>query len=146
MSDPEGMDPEAEALLAKARRVFLFTLRADGSPTAHPMTGVFASRRLAFSTYRKAVKTRNAARDPRTCSLVLENYAGAGQRAVVYRGRAQLLEGEEALHAFSGGGGSAAGPVSSGISSRASNRLAQGKRVMLQIEPEEVELLRAPGS
>ena len=75
------LDPEAEALLAKARRVFLFTLRADGSPTAHPMTGNFVGGRLAFSTYRKAVKTRNAQRDPRTCSLALEGYAGAGPRA-----------------------------------------------------------------
>jgi len=135
------LDPEAEALLAKGRRVFLFTLRADGSPTAHPMTGNFVGGRLTFSSYRKAVKTRNAQRDPRTCSLVLEGYAGAGPRAVVYRGDACMLEGEAAAGAL-GGGSAAAGPVSGGVSSRASSRLVEGKRVVLSIAPDEVALLR----
>jgi hypothetical protein len=137
--------PEAEALLEKSRRVFLLTLRADGSPTAHPMTGIFARGRLAFSTYRKAAKARNAARDPRSCSLALEGYDGAGARAVVYRGSAQLLEGEAAV-ALLGGGGAAAGPVTSGTSARATARLAEGKRVVLAVDPSEVELLRRSGA
>jgi hypothetical protein len=144
VSEGSAIAPEARALLARSRRVFLLTLRADGSPTAHPMTGVFARDRLAFSTYRKAAKTRNALRDPRTCSLALEGYDGAGARAVVYRGPARALEGEQAAELF-GGGAAAAGPVSGGVAGRATARLAEGKRVVLAVEPAEVELLRAPG-
>jgi hypothetical protein len=144
VSGKPSIPAEASALLAKSRRVFLLTLRADGSPTAHPMTGVFARGQLAFSTYRKAAKTRNALRDPRTCSLALEGYGGAGARAVVYRGPARALEGEPAAELL-GGGGAAAGPVTGGVSGRATARLAEGKRVVLAVEPAEVELLSTAG-
>jgi len=142
MSEKRAIPPEAGALLAKSRRVFLLTLRADGSPTAHPMTGVFARSELAFSTYRKAAKTRNALRDPRTCSVALEGYDGAGSCAVVYRGPARALEGAEAAEIL-GGTSAAAGSVSGGVAGRATARLAEGKRVVLAVEPAEVELLRA---
>ena len=142
MSDANEIPTEASALLAQSRRVFLLTLRPDGSPTAHPMTGNFARGRLAFSSYRKAAKTRNAVRDPRSCALALEGYAGAGARAVVTRGRLQLLEGEAAAELL-GAGGAAARPGNPGVAKRASDRLAEGKRVVLAIEPAEVELLRS---
>jgi hypothetical protein len=106
------------------------------------MTGIFADGRLAFSTYRKAVKTRNALRDPRTCSLALEGYPGAGASAVVVRGEARVVEGEAAARKLAGGG-AAAGPVSKDIASRSSARLAEGKRVVLVIEPREVDWLRS---
>lgn len=145
MSDSARIEPEALALLAKSRRVVLLTLRPDGSPTAHPMTGTFARGRLAFSSYRKAAKTRNVARDPRTCSLALEGYDGAGTRAVVYRGDASVLEGEAAAEML-GGSGAAARPVIAGVAKRATDRLAEGKRVVLAIDPAEIELLRSAGT
>lgn len=141
MSDETPIDAAARALLAKSRRSFLFTLRADGSPTAHPMTAQFEGRRLAFSTYRKSVKARNAQRDPRTCTLVLEAYPGPGA-AVVYRGPAEAVEGDAAAALLDAGNRSKR-PITPGVAKRAMNRLAEGKRIVLAVAPEEVA--RLPG-
>ena len=42
-----------------------------------------------------------------------------------------------------GGGRAAARPVNAGVVTRANSRLAEGKRVVLAVEPDEVELLLA---
>jgi nitroimidazol reductase NimA-like FMN-containing flavoprotein (pyridoxamine 5'-phosphate oxidase superfamily) len=146
MTEPaeRGLTPEVEEFLRDCRRGFLVTLRRDGSPTAHPMTALFADGRLAYNTYRKSVKARNVERDRRTCSVVLSDYEDQPERAVVYKGRARALEPGEAV-AASTHSGAAAGSVSGAISERARARLAAGKRVLLAVEPEEVDFVGRTG-
>jgi nitroimidazol reductase NimA-like FMN-containing flavoprotein (pyridoxamine 5'-phosphate oxidase superfamily) len=137
---PCGIPPDVEAFLAASGRGFLLTLRRDGSPTAHPMTALLSAGRLAYSTYRKSAKARNALRDPRTCSLVLGDYGSGEARAVVYKGLARELEPQE--RELPGRAGTEpARRLASSITSRAQERLSSGKRVLLGVEPREVGFL-----
>jgi hypothetical protein len=129
-----------EAFLAESGRGFLLTLRRDGSPTAHPMTALFVAGRLAYNTYRKSAKARNARRDPRTCSLVLGDYGAGEARAVVYRGEARELDPRE-VELPRRAGTAPARRLAGSITSRVQERLASGKRVLLGIEPREVGFL-----
>ena len=135
-----GITPEVEAFLKESRRGFLLTLRRDGSPTSHPMTAVFSGGRLTYNAYRKSVKATNVDRDPRTCSLVLFDYESAPKYAVVYKGSAHPLAPSE-FEVESGGAIRTAGAVDGSISERASARLAEGKRVLLSVDAEEVAFL-----
>jgi PPOX class probable F420-dependent enzyme len=144
LSERDPIDPAARELLARSRRSFLFTLRADGSPTAHPMTAQFEGSKLAFSTYRKSIKTRNAQRDPRTCTLVLEAYPGPG-RTLVYRGAAEIVEGDAAVSMLDTAKRSHSATAPS-LAQRSIDRLAEGKRIVLAIDPEEVLQLELEGN
>jgi len=142
MSDESAppLAPDVAAFLAASRRSILVTLRPDGSPTAHPMTALCAAGRLAYNTYRKSAKARNAERDPRTCSLVLAGYDGSLERALVYKGTARILD-PASLELTSPASARPAGAPESGVPSRAVARLREGKRVLLGVDPDEVVML-----
>ena len=145
MTDETRLSPEAAAFLARSGRAFWLTLRRDGSPTAHPMTAVVADDKLVFNTYRKSVKARNAARDPRTCCLLLTGYEEPLAEALVYKGRAGEVD-PAALGRMRSPGARRPGAMSSSVPERAGARLEQGKRVLLAVEAEEVELLGGSGA
>src|SRR5215472_8052093 len=79
-----------DALLARSTRAFLISLRRDGSPTAHPMTGLSGDGRMLFNTYRKSAKARNLERDPRAAVVVVDGYADPAPQAVAVEGEAKL--------------------------------------------------------
>lgn len=130
---------ELAAFLTHHNRAFLFTLRADGSPTAHPLTALPANGRVVFNTYRKSAKVRNTERDSRACAVILNGYAAPSVEGVVIQGRAHLPAHTRLTR--SGPGGSAPN-VAGSVVERVSARLASGKRVLLEVEPRETAPLR----
>ena len=76
MTNPESVPirPEIDAFLKEHRRTFFITIRKDGTPTIHPMTGLYHEGRLRYSSYKTSAKNRNIERDDRVCSLVLNGY------------------------------------------------------------------------
>jgi len=142
--DPAGSEstqPQALRLPARVAshlsdhsRSFLFTLRGDGSPTAHPMTALLSDGRLVFNTYRKSAKARNLERDPRAAALLLENYGAEAVeelRGFVVHGRGATLEVQESVER------SEQGPkVSEGQKERVAERLATGKRILIHLSNE----------
>jgi PPOX class probable F420-dependent enzyme len=128
--------PEVEEFLRENTRTFLLTLREDGSPTGHPMIGLWRSGALWFSTYRKSAKVRNVRREARVCCVVTSPDAG---RAVALSGRAAVMppgseippEGEVRV----------AGAVPDAIAERSRERLRSGKRVLIRVTPGHAEFL-----
>ncbi|MEE9285772.1 MAG: pyridoxamine 5'-phosphate oxidase family protein [Dehalococcoidia bacterium] len=140
MSEPgAGVPQDVDDFLASHSRTFLLTLRPDGSPTAHPMTGLYNNGALSFSTYRKSAKTRNVQRDPRAACLVTTTHDDPDFQAVVFRGPARVLESQEMPQRRRPTGDTPS--VSSGTASRATKRLKSGKRIILEVAPELVGFL-----
>ena len=139
MSDDESgrIRPEIDDFLKTHVRTYLFSLRKDGSPTVHPMTGLYADGHLSFSSYRKSFKTLNVLRDGRISALVLNGYDTDELQAVVFQGPGRIREASE----MPGRSRPSASPVSSGISGRANDRLKEGKRVLIDIEPTVAEFV-----
>ena len=134
-NDPQSIrvSSQVEAFLKANTRTFILTLRKDGSPTGHPMTGWYDNGRIRVTTYRKSHKTRNAQRDQRTSWLILNGYNSANVRAVEFKGLNQVVGATEMPNR----GGVRQG-VSSGLSSRTEDRLKSGKRIILEVTPTEV--------
>lgn len=136
---------EVETFLASSGRAFLVTLRSDGSPTIHPMTALTSGGRLVYNTYRKSAKARNAARDPRTCSLLLSGYDDSLERALVYKGRIQMLDSPDVEitrpEVTRPKSTRPAPAVASSIPERVADRLQEGKRVLLGVDAEETAML-----
>ena len=86
------LPPDLRRFLQRNTRAFLFGLRKDGSPTGHPMTGIYAQTRLFVNTYRKSAKARNIVRDSRTCYLVVNGYDAEKVYGVAVKGEARILE------------------------------------------------------
>jgi hypothetical protein len=125
---------DVAAFLTKHTRVFLLTRRKDGAPTIHPMTGFFADGRVTMTTYRKSAKARNVEHDPRAGCVVVNGYGRDDVQAVAVRGRAVLRQAEmQALPASE----RAAPKVSEGVAARVADRMASGKRVFLDVVPDE---------
>lgn len=135
-TQPNGLRLPAPvaAHLNEHSRSFLFTLRGDGSPTAHPMTALLSEGRLVFNTYRKSAKARNLQLDPRAAALLLENYGAEAieeVRGFVVHGRGETLEVLENIER------SEQGPkVSDGQKQRVAARLATGKRILIHLSNE----------
>ncbi len=131
----------ARELLDTHSRAFLMTLRADGSPTAHPMTALRDGTRLLFNTYRKSAKARNLERDPRVGVLLVNGYEAERPdevRGLALRGRGRVRQAD-ALPETRGPSGQA--QVSPELAQRAQARVASGKRVLLDVLPDAVEPL-----
>ena len=129
---------DVAAFLARYTRMFLLTRRRDGAPTIHPMTGFFADGRVTMTTYRKSAKARNVARDPRAACLVVNGYGHDDVRGALVRGRGSLREGTMAVPARSA---TAAPKVSDSVSARVADRMASGKRIFLDVEPNEASFV-----
>jgi len=128
--------PVAEAFLREHTRTFLLTLRPDGAPTCHPMVGFWQDGALWLNTYRKSAKARNVIRSPRVACVVVTDDADPQFRGVVLRGRAEIVE-SAALPS-----GTARTPAVGGDVARlVQARLAEGKRVVVRIVPDEMRLV-----
>ena len=129
---------DVAAFVARYTRMFLLTRRPDGAPTIHPMTGFFADGRVTMTTYRKSAKARNVVRDERASCLVVNGYGHADVRGALVRGRGRLREGSMAVPADSA---SAAPKISDGVTARVAERMASGKRVFLDVEPDDARFV-----
>ena len=130
---------DVATFLGRHTRVFLLTRRRDGSPTIHPMTGFFADGRVTMSTYRKSAKARNVERDDRAAALVVNGYGKDEVRAVLVRGRGRLRQAEMPVPPAdaSEAPASEAPKVSGSVTARVAERMASGKRIFLDVEPDE---------
>ena len=127
---------DVAAFLGHHTRVFLLTRRRDGSPTIHPMTAFFADGRVTMTTYRKSAKARNVERDERAACLVVNGYGKDDVRAVLVRGRGRL---RQATLAALPTAEREEPKVSGDVTARVAARMASGKRVFLDVEPDRVE-------
>ena len=127
------LSPEAERFLHEHTRTFLLTLRPDGGPTCHPMVAFYRDGALYMTTYRKSAKVRNLTRDARVACVVMAPDDAPGMRAVVLRGRAEVVAAEAMR------GAAAAGAAD--IASVVQARLAEGKRVVVRVVPDEARLI-----
>ena len=130
---------DVAAFLARHTRAFLLTRRRDGSPTIHPMTAFFADGRMTMTTYRKSAKARNVERDERAACLVVSGYGSSDVRAVLVRGRGRLRAATIAALPTEGRAETAPAKVPDAVATRVAARMASGKRVFLDVEPDRVE-------
>jgi PPOX class probable F420-dependent enzyme len=133
--------PVAEAFLREHTRTFLVTLRSDGAPTCHPMVGFWRDGALWLNTYRKSAKARNLMRSAHVACVVVTDDDDPRFRGVVLRGRAEIVDSAAPL-----GPGTARPPAVGGDVARlVQARLAEGKRVMVRIVPDEMRLVGEHG-
>lgn len=127
---PEDLPAEVREHLERHSRSFLLTLRADGSPTAHPMTALVEGGCLAFNTYRKSAKARNVERDPRVGVVLLDGYhlaAGEGRCGYALEGEGEVGRVDGPLERQGAGA-----EVAPGQQARVNERLREGKRILIR--------------
>lgn len=132
MSD---VSPAGLRLGDERHRAFLVTRRADGYPTAHPLTPLYADGAVYFNTYRKSAKVTNVLRDPRVSVVVIAG-SGPALEAAEGRGLARIAGADDvpsSLLAPRGTGDT----ISQADLDRVRARLASGKRIYLRIEPDQ---------
>ncbi|MBM4406373.1 MAG: hypothetical protein FJ039_09380 [Chloroflexi bacterium] len=139
MPDSElPLPPDVLAFVRANPRTFLISRRKDGSPTGHPMLCLIGEGRIQFSTYRKSAKVQNFQRDPTVACLATTRYDDPSFKAAIVRGQARLREGLELPTRETP---ETSSWVSKGVSSRSKERLASGKRILLEILPSEAAML-----
>src|SRR5262249_61008482 len=99
--------------------------------------GLGGSGALCMNTSRKSAKAGTAPREPRVAWVVTTPDEDPRPRAVVIRGRAELVEAPEATP------GRARAPVTDEVVDRVRARLAEGKRVVVCVVPDDVRLVGA---
>jgi PPOX class probable F420-dependent enzyme len=136
-----SVSPEVDAFLATHTRTMLVTLRADGSPTVHPMLGLWNDGALWFNTYGKSVKVRNIERDPRVCCVVLGGDDNLVPPAVVLHGDAEVMPPGTSMPRL-GDAAPATAPagVTGGIVRKVATRVATNKRILFRVSPRHAEL------
>jgi len=130
---------ELSDLLQRSNRSFLVTQRADGSPTAHPMTALSQHGRLMFNTYRNSAKARNVVRDARVSAVYFPPYDEPPHGVLAVSGRGEI-SGASKLPQRRGQGPA----MSDSVARRAKERVQSGKRVMIDIHPHRVQPLASP--
>jgi hypothetical protein len=93
----EVIPDDIDAFIDRSMRTFMVTRRKDGSPTCHPMARFYADRGYYLNMYAASIKHKNLERDPRIAVLVTTNSDNPDFQAVLLRGRARLLSGDETL-------------------------------------------------
>jgi hypothetical protein len=136
------VSPEIDDFLASHTRTMLVTLRADGSPTVHPMLGMWRDGALWFNTYRKSAKTHNVERDARVCCVVLGGDDDLTPPAVVIHGDAELLPPGTPMPG-TGGRAPATAPagVTGGIVRKVETRVSTAKRILFRVAPRHAAFL-----
>ncbi len=147
VAGPVAYSKEADDFLSTHTRSFVMNLRKDGSPTGHPLTAMYINGVLYYNTYRKSIKMRNIVRDNRVACLVTTDEGKEPFRSLTIRGRAVMIEDpQEALAVYQARAGNAGAAGGQGRDSRATSntlfqqRLQDGRRVLIRIEPEVVRL------
>jgi PPOX class probable F420-dependent enzyme len=135
----DALPPEAEDFLRTHTRTFLVTVRTDGAPACRPMVGLWHDGALWMTTYRKSAKARHIAHEPRVACVVTTDDADPVRRAVVLRGRAEILE-PGATMPWAAVSARAAG-AGADVARQVAARLAEGKRIVVRVAPEEARVL-----
>ena len=118
-------------------------MRPDGAPTCHPMVGLYHDGALYMTTYGKSAKVRNLAREPRVACVVVTADDAPRFGGVVLRGRAELLPPGTTMP-WGGRGAAATARVPGAdvdLGRAVAAKLAEGKRVVVRVVPEEVRLV-----
>ncbi|MSO79253.1 MAG: hypothetical protein EXQ79_06565 [Acidimicrobiia bacterium] len=136
------LSPDIDDFLTHHTRSMLVTLRADGSPTVHPMLALWRDGALWFNTYQKSAKTQNIQRDPRVCCLVLGGVDELAPPAVIVHGAAELMApGTLVPDAPLGAPVVRPTGVSGGMVRKVEDRVATAKRIMFRVVPARAELI-----
>ena len=130
---------EAEDFLRTHTRTFLLTIRPDGAPACHPMVGLYRDGALFMTTYRKSAKVRNLEHEPRVACVVTTDDDAPVRQSVVLRGRAEVLPPGAGMPWMAGDPRPAGAGADVGRTVAA--RLAEGKRVVVRVVPDEVRVL-----
>ena len=130
-----SLDPRAERFLASHTRTFLVTLRPDGAPACHPMVGLWRDGALWMNTYRKSAKARNIRVESRVACVVMTDDGVGTPTGVVLRGQAEFVEMDVPRAPRN-----AAAPVGRDVVDLVSARVAEGKRVVFRVVPDETRL------
>jgi len=123
----------------KGKRAFLFGLRADGSPTCHPMVGIEQDGALHFNTYRTSAKAQNFLREPRAAAVVLDDWTTPPAEAKTLAGVMHEVEPPVAPGSEAAGGEVAAsGPatVPASVTERVQRRVSTNKRMYFRLRTE----------
>lgn len=149
------ISPAADEFLERHMRTIMITLRKDGSPTAHPMSGFYGGA-LYLNMYRDSPKSRNLERDSRICCVVTTETDSPDFTAAVLKGTARHVSPEEAFSdnvapglekaRVAGAGGSPRSQANEEAKKRsqhAADRTRQGIRVVYEIVPREAGFLQA---
>jgi PPOX class probable F420-dependent enzyme len=128
---------EAEAFLARGRKLQLATINPDGTPHLVTMYYALDGGRITFWTYRSSQKARNLARDPRVTCLVEDGEQYFDLRGVQVRGRVRLVDDPARVREIGRGVAAAmAGPEAGSLDGYVEH--AARKRVGYIVEPERV--------
>ncbi len=132
--------PDMQAFLATHKRSFVMNFRKDGSPTGHPLTAQVINGVLYYNTYRQSAKMRNILRDGRVACLITTDDGEESVKSLVIRGRAVMIEDpKEALAIMASRASPARASVSpSPAASTQQQRILDGRRVMMRIDPTEI--------
>lgn len=130
---------EVDTLLSKFNRTYWVTLRKDGSPTAHPMSGLYEQSRLRYTSYKKSIKNRNIERDPRTCVLATNGYGSESNKleAATLKGIAVIVDAAQTPSKL----GRESDGTQSGGTNRARAAIEAGRRSVVEIVPTEIAAL-----
>jgi hypothetical protein len=139
MTVPQVIDE----FLTSNTRTMLVTLRRDGSPTVHPMVGLWRDGALWLNAYGRSAKVRNLERDPRVCCVVLGGVDELGPPAVVVRGDAEVMPPGTALPGGPIADANVRRPrgVSPGIVTKVADRVATSKRILVRVMPRDLRML-----
>lgn len=140
---PRVIPPAAERFLAAHTRAFLLTVRPDGAPACHPMVAFFRDGALYMTTYGKSAKARNVAHEARVACVVVTADDATPFAGVVVRGRAEIVP-PDAMRVAAEPGRRVEG-VGANDAAVVQARLAEGKRIVLRIVPDEVRLVGEHG-
>ena len=86
---------EIEAFLAEEMTVVVTTLGKDGQPHTAPMWYFIEDGKIVFRSFTKSQKIVNLARDPRITVLVERGIAYSELQAVMIKGTARLIDGQD---------------------------------------------------
>jgi nitroimidazol reductase NimA-like FMN-containing flavoprotein (pyridoxamine 5'-phosphate oxidase superfamily) len=133
--------PTAERFLHEHTRTFLLSVRPDGAPTCHPMVGFWRGGALYLNTYRRSAKARNIMGASRVACVVVTNDDDPRFRGVVLRGHAEILPARAPDPERQAADAPRPAGVGAEVARLVETQLAEGKRVMIRVVPDEVRLV-----
>jgi PPOX class probable F420-dependent enzyme len=123
---------EQAAFVREERKCSLATIGPDGFPHLVAMNYVAMDGTYCMTSYGKAQKVLNARRNPNVAVMIETGKSYAELRGVMVRGRCEILEGADEVHAVFRAMAEARGET---YAPRASSSSAP-KRVVLKVVPE----------
>jgi PPOX class probable F420-dependent enzyme len=129
------LTPEEQATLVhEERKCSLATIGPDGFPHLVAMNYAMVDGAYCMTSYGKAQKVLNIRREPRVALMIETGKSYAELRGVMVRGRCEIVEGADAVHAIFRAMAAARGET---YAPRASSSSAP-KRVVLRVVPEKL--------